>query len=81
MEPEITQQSLTQKKIALAQSEHASIIVELIKDCMTKNTQLIADTEWKTLVNALTLEIESNLIISVSQYIEKIRQGYLYENK
>jgi len=73
-------QSLKQKKIALAQSEHASIIVELMKDCTSKRP-LIADTEFKTLLNAITLEVEANMIRSMVDYIERIRQGELHEEK
>lgn len=71
-------QSLKQRKISLATSEHASVVAELIKDCLT-NRPLIADTEWQTIVNALTLEIESNLIIRVVEQIERIRQGSLHD--
>lgn len=71
-------QTLKQQKIALAQSEHASVIVELIKDCTSKNP-IIADTEFKTLVNAITLEVEANLMRSVVDYIEAIRKGALHD--
>ena len=73
-------QSLKQKKIALAQSEHAYIIVELMKDCMS-HAPLIADTEFKTLVNAITLDVQSTMLRSVLDYIEGIRKGALHEPK
>jgi hypothetical protein len=75
------EQSLIQKKIALAQSEHASIVFEIIKDCRTQQSSIIADTEFKTLLNALTLEVESNLMLRVVNYLEDIRQGKLHEPK
>lgn len=71
---------MKQKKIALAQSEFAPIVIELIKDCMGQ-TPLIADTEFKTLQNAITLDVHSNLIRRVVDYLEEIRQGALHENK
>jgi len=40
------EQNLKQKKIALATSEHAPVIIELMKDCIT-TVPIIADTEWK----------------------------------
>ena len=64
---------LRAKKFTLARSEHAPVIIELLKDCRTMLTSVIADDEFKTLVNALTLEIESKLIQRVVITIEKIR--------
>jgi len=73
---EETLQSLTQKKIALAQSEHASIIIELMKDCMPP-TPIVADTEWKTIVNAITLEVQGTMLKTMVDYLENIRSGSL----
>ena len=73
-------QNLKQKKIALAQSEHSSIVVELMRDCTSK-TPIIADTEFKTLLNAITLEVEANMMRKVVDYIEAIRNGSLHEEK
>ena len=75
---EENEQSLNQKKIALAQSEHCSTVVALMKDVASK-TPLIADTEFKTLLNAITLEVEANMIRNMVDLLEKIRQGYLHE--
>ena len=74
------EQSLRQKKIALAQSEHASIIVEILKDCTTK-MPLVADTEWKTIVSTLTLDAQSSLIREVVDYLERIRRGELHDKQ
>jgi hypothetical protein len=73
-------QSLKQKKIALAQSEHAPTIIELMKDCTTQ-VPIIADTEWATIVNALTLEIQSTMIRNMVDHLEGIRAGKLHELK
>lgn len=74
------EQSLRQRKIALAQSEHASIIVEILRDCASK-IPLVGDTEWKTIVNTLTLDAQSNLIREVVDYLERIRRGELHDQK
>jgi hypothetical protein len=73
-------QTLIQKKIALAQSEHASAIVELMKDCMVK-TPLLGETEWQTIVNAITLDTQSNMIRAMVDLIEEIKQGTLHDPK
>lgn len=74
------EETLKQQKIALAQSEYSSIVVELMRDCTSKNP-IIADTEFKTLVNAITLEVEANMMMRVVNYIEDIRKGSLHDPK
>lgn len=74
------EQTIKQKKIALAQSEHAFTVIELMKDCTSKSP-IIADTEFKTMVNAITLEVEANMMMRVADYIEEIRKGVLHETK
>ena len=78
MEDETQNVSLRQKKIALATSEHAPIIIELMKDCM-ENTPIVASTQWKTIVNALTLEIQSTMLRAMVDHLEGIRKGKLHD--
>jgi len=74
------EQSLKQKKIALAQSEHASIVIELMRDCLSQ-TPLIADTEWQTIVNTVTLDTQSTMMKNMVDLLENIRKGSLHEEK
>lgn len=71
------EQSLIQKKIALAQSEYAPIVIELIKDCMMKAPLVDDKSQWKTIVNTITLDANSTLLREVVDYMENIRQGGL----
>jgi hypothetical protein len=64
-----------QKIIAFATSEHYAGAVELLKKCRTQLTTVMADTEFHTLANALTLEIEANLIQRLVVAVDKIRTG------
>ena len=64
----------------LAQSEHAPIIIELMKDCMIQG-EIIAGTEWQTIVNAITLDVQGTMLRNMVDYLEKIRQGVLHEPK
>ncbi len=73
---EITRQTLNQKKIALAQSEYAPIIIELMKDVMKKNP-IVGETEWATIVNAISLDTSTTMITDMVDWLEKIRQGEL----
>ena len=69
--------SLKQKKIALSQSEHASIIIELMKDCMERTPLIDRKSQWNTLINTITLEANSNMISRMVDYLEDIRNGKL----
>ena len=73
-------QSVEQKKMALAASEHAPVIIELMKDCMSKN-DLVAKTQWQTIVNAITLEVQGTMLREMVDYLEAIRKGSLHETK
>ena len=68
-------QTLRQKMITFATSEQAPGAIELLKKCRTQLTTIMADTEYGTLVNALTLEIEANLIQRLVVVIDKVRSG------
>jgi hypothetical protein len=66
-------QTERQKIITFATSENASGAIELMKKCRTQLTTVLADDQFKTLVNALTLEIETNLIQRVVVAIDRVR--------
>jgi hypothetical protein len=74
------EESLIQKKIALAGSEHSPIIIELMKDCIEQGP-LVGKTEFETLVNAITLEVQGNMLVNMTNRIEAIRKGKIYEIK
>jgi len=75
-----SEQSLKQKKIILAQSKHAPVVIELMKDCLTQ-VPIVAETEWKTIVNAITLEVQSTMMRAMVDHLEEIRKGSLHEVK
>lgn len=68
-------QTPKQKMITFATSEHVGGAVDLLKKCRTQLTSVIAGNEFQTLVNAITLEVESNLIQRLIVSVEKIREG------
>ncbi len=74
-------QTALQKKIALAQSEHAPVIIELMKDCMSKIPLVDDKSEWKTIVNTITLDTQSTMLRTMVDYLEDIRKGSLLEPK
>lgn len=72
---EENQQTIEQKKVAFATSDHYQGAVELLKQSLTQITSLVGDTEHKTVVNALTVEFETALIQRFVVAINNIRTG------
>jgi len=70
-------QSMDQKKMALAASEHSPVIIELMKDCMSQ-TPILGKTEWETIVNALTLEVQGTMLRGMVDLLDNIRKGSLH---
>ena len=70
-----TQQTIEQKKVSFATSEHYQGAVELLKQSLTEITTLIGENEFKTLVNALTVELETSLVQRFVVAINNIRTG------
>lgn len=68
-------QTTKQKMVTFANSEGWQGAVELMKHGRTQLSSVVADDEFHTLVNALTLEIESNLIQRFIISIDNIRTG------
>jgi len=74
MEEEILNTTKMQKVIAFATSQNVEGAVELLKLCRTQLTTVIADDQFQTLVNAVTLEKESDLIGRLIVEVDKIKQ-------
>jgi hypothetical protein len=74
MEEQLNNQSIKQKAVSFAGSDYAGAI-ELLKKCKTRITKLVDENEFKTLVNTITLEAETELIGRLLVAIEEIRKG------
>lgn len=68
-----------EEQIALAQSAHLNNFIKLLELQKSSIPSLIGDNEYKTLINALTLEIEASLIGRFVSTIENIKQGNIHE--
>lgn len=77
MDPE---QSIKQKKIAFAQSEHIEAVIVLLREAC-RQEKLVGDTEYETVVNAVTLDAQSDLIIKFINQIDFIKSGGLHQAK
>jgi hypothetical protein len=69
------EQTAKQKMVSFSTSEHYAGAVELLKTCRTQLSSVVGDTEYKTLLNALTLELEANLIQRFIIAVDNIRTG------
>ena len=74
-------QTVNQKKIALAQSEYAGTIIELMKDCMGQPELVDRKSEWATIVNTITMDAKSTMIRDMVDYLEEIRKGSLHDKR
>lgn len=72
------EQSLKQKKIAFAQSEHIEAVIAILRGA-AKQVKLVGDTEFETLVNAVTLDAQSDLIMEFINQIDFIKSGGLHK--
>ncbi len=70
-----TEQTLQQKVVTFATSEHYPGAVELLKRSRTQLQTIIGEDEFHTLLNALTLELETNLIQRFIVMVDDIRTG------
>lgn len=75
MDPEINL-TLNQKKIAFAQSEHVEVVLTLLREATT-NQKLVGENEYETVVNAVTLDAQSTLIIKFISQLDFIKKGGL----
>ncbi len=73
-------QNLKQRKMSLAASEHAPVIIELMKDCMSNNP-IVARTEWETIVNAITLEVQGTMLKNMVDLLDRIRKEGLHNQE
>ncbi len=72
---DIQNQTVEQKVVSFANSEHYQGAVELLKRSLTQVMTLIGETEFRTIVNALTVELETALVQRFVVEINKIRTG------
>lgn len=56
------EQTIQQKVVLFAKSDHYQGAVELLKRSLTEITTLIGKDEFSTVVNALTVELETALV-------------------
>lgn len=70
-------QSIKQKKIAFAQNvAMVEGALAVLQSCMRRD-KLVGDTEYATLVNAITMDAHAELGIQFMMSIERIKNGDL----
>lgn len=75
-EETLEQQTLKQKKIAFAQSEHIEAVIAIMRE-VASHEKLVGDTEFETVKNAITLDSQSELIMQFINQIDFIKKGGL----
>ena len=63
-----------QRILALAQSEHAQAVVELLQHVMPRE-KLLGDNEYQTVVNAVKFDTRAETIESVFVFLDNVKKG------
>lgn len=77
-EETLEQQSMNQKKMAFANSAHVEAVIQLLRECGGVE-KLVGDTEFETLVNAITLDAQGEIMTKFISALDAIRKGSLHE--
>ncbi len=73
-------QSIKQKMISIAQSGNDEGLIQIIKDIIPQKP-LVAETEWETIVNTITLDVTSSILRDLVDRLKFIREGGLHKNE
>jgi len=71
-------QSNLQKRISFATSEHVATVVELLKECGGA-ASLVGESEYATVVNAVTLDAQQDMIKKFINNLDMIRNQNFQE--
>ncbi|MES2408756.1 MAG: hypothetical protein V4509_00465 [Patescibacteria group bacterium] len=65
-----------QQKIAAAcNSPHMEGFIQILQMSRTQIKKVTADDEFKTLINAVTLDCETEMILRVVDYVKNVKQN------
>lgn len=66
-------QNILQKKIAFANSEHVATVIHILKECGGAHG-LVGQTEYETVVNAVTLDAQQDMIKNFINALDSVKQ-------
>ena len=68
------------QKLMIVSSQYPDVVIQLLKSVMDFKP-LIADTEFATVVNAVTFDVRSDIMMKVTTLMNDIKNGSIFENK
>ncbi len=68
------------EQITVAQSPHIDLFLQMLNEAKTPIGSVIGDDQFKTMVNAITLEVEANMVARVISHLQDIKNGNFHEN-
>jgi len=71
-------QSIDQRKIAFAQGADIANVIQILREGADQRP-LVGDTEYETVVNAVRLDAQSDLINKFINNIDSIKKGGLFQ--
>lgn len=79
-EDDLQTQTMNQKKMLFANSGHLDTVILLLREA-SSHEKLVGDTEYETVVNAVTLDAQSDLIMNFINMIDSIKSGGLISSE
>lgn len=68
------------QKMMIVSAQYSDAVLELLKSVIQQRS-LIGDTEYATVVNAVTFDVQSEMLLKVSQLMEQIKSGSIINNQ
>ena len=69
------------EQITVAQSPHIDLFMQMLAECKTPIGSIIGDDQFKTMINALTLEVEASMVARMASYLQDIKNGNFHGNQ
>lgn len=68
------------QRMMIVSAQYPDVVLELLKSVIPKRS-LVGDSEYATVVNAVTFDVQSDIITNVGELMENIRNGSLINNQ
>jgi len=65
--------NILKQKIEFANSAHVAIVIQILKEC-SRQEKLVGDTEYATIVNAVTMDAQGEMIIKFINSLDAIKK-------
>lgn len=68
------------QQMMIVSAQYPLAVLEIIKSVIEQRS-LVGSSQYETLVNAITFDVQSEMLLNVSNLMGKIREGSLINNQ